>query len=721
MPLKARKPTGSGPKTRLETIADFTGGLNLSTDTFQLMPNESPDLMNVVLDSRGGFETRRGVRPLSTAEMDPQAMWPFGDRLMVWNGTAVYWTEANLGGTYEKVNGTIKNATDIQAAVLKDTCYMVLGHHAAPRKWDGQTTNHQQLGPQWRDDYGSATGSNMPRAKYAATYSDYLWIANTSEDDQAHTSRVRFSHPNMPEAWRSFDWIDVRVGQDRDEITGLAAHTDHLLVFKNNSIHGIYGYDPDTFAVVTIADEVGAPGPNAIVETPLGVIFHDDKTGVYLYDGRQVQWLFEPLYPAIERGEIQMNLGPKDVHLGWVDQRLWVTVPWKTDVILSDWTMQGFDDSLWVPVNKYATQAVGGGPWNRAAERAGVDRLPKNFPDPTAWWCGPTGGNTENAPVGHWYMRWLVNVPKSGTYDLHYGMDNSGELYVDGVLRNRIGGYVNTTKIRLTLEAGVHIIAVHGFNEARDSNKNVSNPTACVWALYPIGKTDANDLIAHSDDNGVSLSYQQPAEPQMGTDIERRTFVWDPYVGQGAWVQFDLETTLYTTAMGGRTFASQLGSKRIQELDVHGQVADRFGTEIPDILPSALTLPGEDVLPGKLYEHRIPAWYRTRWIDVGQPGQRKRWRRSEAVLKGGYVSEMAVSVYVDWDATKPKRSFWHRTRLPQGVDEVGDDLMNKYAVHDKGRAFGMARAVSMMVEGPEEPIPWGVDALILKYKPKKVR
>ena len=47
---------------RLEPLdlMDFTGGLCLRRNQFQLASNESPDMLNVDVDPRGGFRTRRG-------------------------------------------------------------------------------------------------------------------------------------------------------------------------------------------------------------------------------------------------------------------------------------------------------------------------------------------------------------------------------------------------------------------------------------------------------------------------------------------------------------------------------------------------------------------------------------------------------------------------------------------------------------------------------------
>ncbi len=49
-------------------LADFTGGLNLRADAFELKDNESPEMLNVDVDPRGGVRSRRGwVRYNGTA------------------------------------------------------------------------------------------------------------------------------------------------------------------------------------------------------------------------------------------------------------------------------------------------------------------------------------------------------------------------------------------------------------------------------------------------------------------------------------------------------------------------------------------------------------------------------------------------------------------------------------------------------------------------------
>ena len=49
------------PGFKLEMLQDFSGGLNLRSDQFNLAPSESPAMLNVDVDPRGGIKMRLGV------------------------------------------------------------------------------------------------------------------------------------------------------------------------------------------------------------------------------------------------------------------------------------------------------------------------------------------------------------------------------------------------------------------------------------------------------------------------------------------------------------------------------------------------------------------------------------------------------------------------------------------------------------------------------------
>ena len=80
----------------VERYDDFTGGLNLRADQFQLAKNESPDMLNVEIDPRGGLFTRGGMREINSTAIGvtwtPQKLYPLNGsspRLMLSTTTRV--------------------------------------------------------------------------------------------------------------------------------------------------------------------------------------------------------------------------------------------------------------------------------------------------------------------------------------------------------------------------------------------------------------------------------------------------------------------------------------------------------------------------------------------------------------------------------------------------------------------------------------------------------
>ena len=81
---------------KLATMESFVGGLNLRADQFDLAENESPDMINVTVDPRGGVAMRSGVdrRNATALAADVKGIWGFHtdagtNQLMVNHGTEV--------------------------------------------------------------------------------------------------------------------------------------------------------------------------------------------------------------------------------------------------------------------------------------------------------------------------------------------------------------------------------------------------------------------------------------------------------------------------------------------------------------------------------------------------------------------------------------------------------------------------------------------------------
>ena len=307
---------------KLEALEAFTGGLNLRSDQFNLAENESPDLLNVLVDPRGGIRQRDGVDRRNTTALsaDIQGIWALHtdsgtNQVMVNYDTKVaHSATANftdLTGITARTAGT-----RVYGVTMNNIAYGV-SYDQVCFKWDGTTAA----------DLGVTLGSggNMPQAQYIAAWNNFAWVANTYESGTAHKYRLRWSNINDPETWTANDYVDIDKGDHGDYITGLCPMGDRLLVFKSNSVHAVFGFDSDSFQVVTLSNDVGSVPLSSPVATPYGVFFWSADQGVYLYNREGFVWVFDKVSPAVDDGRISFATNPQ---LGWGNNKLYVSVDW---------------------------------------------------------------------------------------------------------------------------------------------------------------------------------------------------------------------------------------------------------------------------------------------------------------------------------------------------------------------------------------------------------
>lgn len=132
-----------------------------------------------------------------------------------------------------------------------------------------------------------------------------------------------------------------------------------------------------------------------------------------------------------------------------------------------------YDSNSWKP-------AVSIKKWNTPGSIWGG--YPAEWPDvPNAYyiWSRPTTpstypGNTTGAhPVGYSYFRCEFNAPHTSgmeSYAFLFGIDDSGEVYLDGEQLATVGphGFYETNRVDFELAPGPHVIAVRAYNYKED-------------------------------------------------------------------------------------------------------------------------------------------------------------------------------------------------------------------------------------------------------------
>ena len=345
--------------TRLQAINldDFTGGLNLWRNQFNIGPNQSPDMLNMEIDPRGGFYTSKGwsrwnaddalatvadwaprntfVHTLSTGAY---VVYVANDSLIeAAPSTGVFATLAITGPT-NIVPTASPHLADF--AAWGDYLYIACGNATATylRDGTGTPTAVADAATNYNDDYTTpdAIGAGaMPRCEFIETHSGYVFAAHIKDQPDpvnpttpaAQPNRIRWSHPSQPENWAALDYIDIDAGGGK--ITGLRSFQDHLLIFKEDSVWALYGYDSDSWQLVRISATSGAPNTVAITASERAVYFYSGASlgGIYAYSGGE-----PPVYIGQSlRTVTDAITEDDDVWLGWVGKRLWCSLPWIED------------------------------------------------------------------------------------------------------------------------------------------------------------------------------------------------------------------------------------------------------------------------------------------------------------------------------------------------------------------------------------------------------
>jgi hypothetical protein len=357
-------------------LIDFTGGINLRRNQFQLAENESPDMLNVDIDPRGGFFTRKGWQRWNDDEIVDIADWDprnaflhvlasgaqniyvaTNDELYASDDLAVFTVQA---GTYEGA----PHLADF--AAWGDDLYVAGGRAQPVRRRQGvgafvnmATTPFSEI--------EAPTNGVVPAAEFVEVHAGYLFVANTRETAVDFPNRIRWSHPNAPTAFRAGDFIDITRGGG--EITGIVSFQDHLLIFKTTSVWALYGYEDDSFQLTLVSDHAGCPATTAQSKSESVVYWFStfDRGGVYAYNGGKPILLSERLAPMFENVFAHHN-----VYVSWAGRRLWVTVPWEhvTGSTLEPTTVFAFDDTIgeegsWVQYFSTGPTSAGASPCPR--------------------------------------------------------------------------------------------------------------------------------------------------------------------------------------------------------------------------------------------------------------------------------------------------------------------------------------------------------------------
>ena len=365
MPFDMKMPpvtSGAGKEAyRYEEKSDFTGGLNLRADQFNLAPNESPAMLNVEVDPRGGVRRRDAVTKINSTALSDDIVSLFthyeaaqnqiiasGNPATAPSTTEMYWNEnasGDFAGPMARTDGTLvfSGSQPATGVTFNGYTYIVNGNMlAAPHstgaaiKWHGDNVLPGSY-PGYLTPDLDGTDGHFPCARYVTTWNEHVWAAYTEElIDGTQKNRLRWSKTSDAENWTATHYVDIDIGEDGDHITGILPDQNRLLVFKENSVYEVLGFNTDNFQVRNISRTAGNMDGCTPINTTIGVFFWFAEDGLFLLRDQTLAWVFERIKPAMTYAVGQPALTTTVVpSMMWFDERLWLSVNYQSDDNLS--------------------------------------------------------------------------------------------------------------------------------------------------------------------------------------------------------------------------------------------------------------------------------------------------------------------------------------------------------------------------------------------------
>ena len=274
---------------------DFSGGLNNFAASVSLTPNESPKLLNVVIDEppgaltqRNGYLTCGQIPSGNTATNLYEFSRNDGSRNLIATDNNAIWATSDCTN-WVLISTGLPSTSLPRFATINNNLWIVNGHER-PIVWNGVSTS----------TLNGANGMPLaPIAKYIAYWKGRVWLGSSAVDPSGvYFSALVDDGGNIldPETSTSA-WSNVNnlIYFDRDDgspIYGLKIYRDNMYVFKETGIDRLVFESEFTIGGISTAKTVSKTGSKfqeSIVEMDDGILRFLGRDGVYRFDGSTVQ------------------------------------------------------------------------------------------------------------------------------------------------------------------------------------------------------------------------------------------------------------------------------------------------------------------------------------------------------------------------------------------------------------------------------------------------
>lgn len=272
-------------------FTDFSGGLNTYRSPVYLQDNESPDLLNVILDKTGAVTKREGISKRNTTALgdgasDVNAVWQLeqsnGSKFCVAFSSTNGYLSTDACQTFTSFITTMTRNNDVTCDPLNDKLYCV--------------NNQYNMQFNGSDDASFGGPSNL---KILRIHRNRCFGVAA-----ATPSRLQWSALGDCTSWGSTDYVDVQP-EDGDILNAIGEPLyDMLPICKKFSYWALKGNTPATFQLINISRNTGCLGQRSTANFNNKQYFdsvgpNGGRPGIYEFNGIVIEEASKKL-----RGEI---------------------------------------------------------------------------------------------------------------------------------------------------------------------------------------------------------------------------------------------------------------------------------------------------------------------------------------------------------------------------------------------------------------------------------
>lgn len=268
---------------------DFSGGLVDNVDPANIKPNESPRLLNVVVDDPvGSLKPRKGIQACGAMPSgnSATALYEYaksdGTRRLIATDNATVYETADCR-TFTTVASGLSSSAQVHFATVRDKLWIVNGS-TWPRTWDGSTLSILD------GRANTPSSPTMPKCALIEFWKERVWCgAPSGELSAVYYSALTDTDGNdLDPSTGTTSWpvnnnfqIDQNGGS---RLYAIKAYRNRMYAFKSNGIWEI-GFDNDFNNFVRKSFvSVGSRFQTSIAEVD-GILYFTGIDGIYAFDG----------------------------------------------------------------------------------------------------------------------------------------------------------------------------------------------------------------------------------------------------------------------------------------------------------------------------------------------------------------------------------------------------------------------------------------------------